>query len=114
LSVNIRLELKWAPYGWFFLKSIWETLDDKNYLDEVSSPDALNPNYENLKYDKKLFFNYAEVGSVDLLKNKLENGCYKTTSNENLLVSFKLKLNVSEFIAVQSTLFPVISEIILN
>jgi hypothetical protein len=112
LSINISLQLKWALYGWFYFKSISETLDDEDFLDDLYFPDAINPDFETVKYKKVLLFNGVETGSIDLFKNKLENAPYKTFSNENDLVSFKLKLNVNEFIAIQSTLFPVISELI--
>jgi hypothetical protein len=58
-----------------------------------------------------LFFGQVEVGTVALLKTQLESKFIKKTFRQTDLVNFKLKLNASEFIAVQSTLFPNLSEI---
>jgi hypothetical protein len=73
-------------------------------------PDAINPNFETIKHDKVLSFNKIEVGSFNLFKNELESEFNKTFLNENDLVSFKLKLNANEYVAIQNTLFPNMGE----
>jgi hypothetical protein len=45
-----------------------------------------------------------------LFKNELESEFWKKFLFQNDLTSFKLKLNISEYIAIQNTIFPRISE----
>jgi hypothetical protein len=77
----------------------------------MTSSDAINPKYEAIKYEKMLFLNRVEVGSVNLLKIQLESEFYNSFLNENDKVSFKLKLNASEFVAMQNQLFPNMGEL---
>lgn len=71
LSINSTLRLKWSLYGWFFLKSLSEALDDENYLTSVSFSDAINPNFETIKSNKKLLVDEIEMGSFNIFKDQI-------------------------------------------
>ena len=94
-----------------FLKSLSEALDDPDYWDNISFSDCINPNFETVKYPKKLFIDGCDVSSFELLKAALEGRYARSYRGENSLVSFKLKLNVSEFVVIQDELFPRLGEL---
>jgi len=50
------------------------------------------------------------MGTFDSFKNQLEKEYTKDYYSQNSLVSFKLKLNVSEYIIIQNVLYPKIGE----
>lgn len=111
LSINISLRLKWALYGWFFFKSLSEALDDPDYWADLTFSDCINPNFETTKQPKKLFLDGNDVDSFELFKIILETEYTKAYHDQNSLISFKLKLNVSEFLIMQDELFPRLGEL---
>lgn len=110
LSINISLRLKWSLYGWFFFKSLSEALDDEEYTSVISFSASINPNFQTMKYDKILLVDEIDMGSFDIFKNQFENEYTKEYYTQNAMVSFKLKLNPSEYIILQNKLFPRIGE----
>lgn len=110
LSINVSLRLKWSLYGWFFLKSLSEALDDKDYYEGLDFSDSINPNFEPIKYNRILLVDSIDMTSFDSFRNEFENEYAKAYYNQNATISFKLKLNVSEYIIVQNDLFPRLGE----
>lgn len=110
LSINISLRLKWALYGWFFLKSLSEALDDKSYYENLDFSDSINPNFETTKYARVLLVDSIDMTSFDTFKDEFENEYCKAYYNQNAVIEFKLKLNVSEYIIIQNNLFPRLGE----
>lgn len=108
LSINSNLSLKWSLYGFFFFRSLIETLDDSSYTDDISFSNSIDSDFYNLKRKKKKIFTIDDViMDNDLLfKQEFETTYKQLYYSENSKVHFKIKLNAFEYIILQNILFP--------
>lgn len=111
MSINLSLRLKWALYGYFFLKSLENALNDDSYLIDISFTECVTPNFNKTKFDKKLLIDDIDTNSFNVFKNQFENEYNKKYYSQNSLIRFKLKLNISEYVIIQNRLFPKLAEL---
>lgn len=108
LSINSILSLKWSLYGYYFFKSIIETLDDPNYTNDISFYDSIDSKFFDLKNKKNKIFTIDNVliSNDLLLKQEFETVYNQLYYSENSKIHFKVKLNVFEYLLLQNSLFP--------
>jgi hypothetical protein len=100
LSINLLLKLKWGLYGYFFFKSIIDTLDDP-----INTKDIIFE--EEFKSKKKEFFlDDFIIENFDKFKSVCENEYTKEYYGPNSTIRLKIKLSAKEFIILQNILFP--------
>jgi hypothetical protein len=110
LSINMFLSLKWARYGWFFFKSLDESLNELDTYTSVNFGDSINYNPDTALEDRILLVDGDRVDSFDLFKEKFENDYNSVLFSLNSVIHLKLKLNVHEYIIIHDDLFPKLGE----
>lgn len=110
LSINLSITLKWAAWGYFFLKCISISIQEankselciKNYI-----PKEITLN--DIPYTKHVLF-------IDDIELKLDEDFVNTMNDEyvedvyqaNTRVRLKLKINLADFLLLQNILLPTI------
>jgi hypothetical protein len=95
LSINLQIKLKWALYGYFFLKSLSEqiiTINDSDF------GESINTKLKLLKNDHILYLDDYILSDVDYFLKILNLQHSTVFYDENAIIRFKLKLNFQEFI----------------
>ena len=111
LSINSLINLKWIYWGFFFYSSLKDTLENElidpefKFKSYVSS--SIQTNFEFSKKKNVLFIDNTEINSEENFKDYIKK--YDNFPlNENIKIHFKLKLNIDEFIMLNTYLHPVI------
>ena len=112
LSINLMINLKWIFWGYFFMSSISENLNNenlewKNLIDNNIQKDIIN-NITKEKHEILIDNNIINTKKdLDNLINILYN---KEYFNENTKIHIKLKLNIDEFLIISNYLFPTLTK----
>jgi len=106
LSINILLKLKWSIFGFYFLNSILETLNDDSYTKDICFSHSIDLDFYIKKQPKLLLIDDTVIENFTVFKHRFETEYVKDYFTNNSTVSFKLKVNAKEFIMLQNVLIP--------
>lgn len=107
LSINLLISLKWVSYGYFFFKSISDTIIEEEFskfCSEILSLDNLQPN-EPLKFYKIIIDDCLinDIASfVTIVNVEYGNDLFAANSK----IKLKLKLSLKDYLLLQNTHYP--------
>lgn len=108
LSINILIRLKWINFGYFFFNSIIETLNDASYtVDEYDDDVEV---YFKDKREKLFIVDDVIIDDINTYIELLEGDYNEEYYDENAIVRLKVKLSPREFILLQNSLIPKMSQ----
>lgn len=111
LSINIVIKFKWSLYAYFLFNSILETIDDPNYINDISFEESIDPDIKSK--NKKIFLvDDFKIDDFEDFKKVIENEYTKLYYSGNSVIRFKIKLNMKEFVILQNILHPRLVELI--
>lgn len=106
LSLNLRISLKWALWGYFFMKSITDSIEQlPNDFDPHTFMDNDKTFFCHHK-ENHIFLDNFDLDSFSTFKKLMENEYNSKLYSDNSSIHFKLKLNLNEYIVLQNNLFP--------
>lgn len=112
LSINLYISLKWIRWGYFFLNSIIENLDELEK--ELSISEIISKSIQNLKEEKEekkeIIIDDIKVKDFEefeeLIEKEYNDKTLKKIFDENTKIQMKLKLNLREYLIITNVLYP--------
>lgn len=105
LSLNNKIKLKWAIWGYFFFYEIRDSFKD-DYANNMYK-EILPTTYEiKNKFTPEIFLDDKEVSDINIFKKELENWYNLEEFDENTTIHFKLKVNLDDFLIINFVLYP--------
>ena len=108
LSINLIINLKWIFWGYFFISSISENLNNEN----LECEDIINTNiqkniFNNIKKEKhEILIDNNIINNKKDLDNLIDILYNEEYFSKNTKIHIKLKLNIDEFLIISNYLFP--------
>lgn len=106
LSINLNINFKWCLYGYFFMISISQTINNvyETYHKDIFS-ESIEKNYKINKNEHIILFDKKNVNDEEFFLKLINDNFYQKI-NKNTIISLKLKINIHEFIILQNTSHP--------
>lgn len=111
ISINLSISLKWALFGYYFLKSISNTIEDiKKSTSNLQNTLLQNKNtqifYEDYKNHEIFIDDIFLKSDDDIIEELNKRYTDNTLYNENSKIFLKLKLNMEDYILLQNIFIP--------
>lgn len=111
LSINIKISLKWAKLGYFFLSELSKELlelEGPEYSFKELFSNSLNSKADIIIEEEKhrIFFNEIEIFSEKDILNFINKNRFYYDENSKILL--KLKINLREFLILDNLFYPVL------
>lgn len=110
LSINLYISLKWINWGYYFLTSISNGLDE--IREDHKIKDIISKGIQNLEeieeFSKIILIDDKEVnkGELDITIREYTDGILGEFFHENTKIHMKLKINLREYLIISNMLYP--------